>query len=259
MASASAQSTPATSALPVVPSSDVASVVARVNAWNAALNAHNTSALGALYLKQVCYYGHIVSSEAILKQKANSFGPGSTFAQLIVGDVEVERTDDHFVLARFTKRSGPRQRLRDTPARLVLRQDPDGKDWRLLEEADEGNPDGSSANVGACARSAWFAVVQEHCEEAASRAVHAMPRVKQMEDELIEGSTEGHALGGMGPEDNGDGTFSGSIGVNSAERFEARVDYTVVRTTGHLTVSVDGTEVSVPETVQHDLANACNP
>jgi hypothetical protein len=65
-------------------------------------------------------------------------------------------------------------------------------------------------------------------------------------------------LGGVGPEDNGDGTFSASIGVHTNDRFEGRVDYTVDRKTGHLTVSADDETVAVPDDVQHELAIACN-
>jgi hypothetical protein len=95
--------------------------------------------------------------------------------------------------------------------------------------------------------------------EAASRVVNAMPRVKKVVDELTAASTEGHAMDGVGPQDNGDGTFSASIGVQTPERFEGRVDYTVQRATGHLTVSIDDTDATVPESAQCELANACKP
>jgi hypothetical protein len=83
--------------------------------------------------------------------------------------------------------------------------------------------------------------------------------VEKLVNELLEASTDDHALGGIGPQDNGDGTFSASIGVHTQDRFEGRVDYTVHRATGHLTVKVDDADVRVPENAQHELANACKP
>ncbi len=86
-----------------------------------------------------------------------------------------------------------------------------------------------------------------------------MPGVQKIVRELTAASTEGHSMGGMGPQDNGDGTFSASIGVQTPERFEGRVDYTVQRSTGQLTVSIDGTDAPVPESARRELANACRP
>jgi hypothetical protein len=232
--------------------------LARLNAWNDALDSHNVPGLEALYFDDVCYYGRVVAVDALLKQKKDSLGAGSTFRQHVVGDVKAGGAQDGFVVVRFTKRSGPAARLRDTPARLVLRQDLDGKELRILEEADDSDP-GGGATADACAQTAWSAVLQERCEDTASRAVNAIPRVKQVVDALLEASTDDRALGGFGAQDNGDGTFSASIGVHTRDRFEGHVDYTVDRGTGHLAVRIDGTDVTVPEEVQQELATACKP
>jgi hypothetical protein len=232
-------------------------ILARVNAWNDALDSHNVAGLTGVYFEHVCYYGRVIAVDKVLKQKKDALGSGSSFRQQLVGAVRAVSAQDGFMVARFMKRSGPAERLRDTPARIVLRQDTETHELRILEEADDN--DAGSASSDACAQEAWSAVLQGRCEDAASRAVNAMPRVKQIVNELLEASTDDHALGGMGPNDNGDGTFSASIGVHTPDRFEGRVDYTVDRRTGHLTISIDDTQVAVPEGVQHELANACKP
>jgi hypothetical protein len=231
---------------------------AKVKAWNDALNSHDVAALGPLYFKHVCYYGRVVALDEVLKQKKSALGAASSFQQQIVGDVKFVQSQGGFLVGRFTKRSGLAARLRDTQARIVLRRDADSDELRILEEADESGPVGDST-PDACAQLAWSAVTQERCEDAASRVVNAMPRVKKIVDELTAASTEGHAMGGMGPQDNGDGTFSASIGVQTPDRFEGRIDYTVQRATGHLTVSIDDTDAPVPESAQRELASACKP
>jgi hypothetical protein len=231
-------------------------VLALMKAWNDALDSHDVSALAGLYFGRVCYYGKVVTIDTVLRQKKDALGPGSSFRQRILGGVNVERAADGLFVARFTKHSGVAQRLRDTAARIVLRSDPDGGDLRILEEADEGGA-APGATSAACAEDAWSQAVEARCEETASRAVHAMPRVKLIVDELLEASTDDHALGGMGPVNNGDGTFSASIGVHTNDRYEGRIDYTIDRKTGRLTVSVDGTDVPVPEGARREVARAC--
>jgi hypothetical protein len=229
---------------------------ARLKAWNDALDSHNLAGLSALYFSHVCYYGRVVAIDTLLKQKKDALGAGSLFRQQIVGDVKVEQAPGDFLVARFMKRSGTAQRLRDTPSRIVLRQDTEHGELRIVEEADDSGQGGGAA-ADACAQSAWSEVTRQRCEETASRLVNALPRVKKLVDHLLETSTDDHAFGGIGPEDNGDGTFTASIGIHTQDRFEGRVDYTVNRTTGHLTVRVDDTDVPVPENVQHELASAC--
>jgi hypothetical protein len=266
IASGAGSAAPATSAAAANPSpvanpsplDGALQVLAKVKAWNDALDSHDVAALGPLYFKHVCYYGRVVALDDVLKQKKDALGAASTFHQQLVGDVKFVQSQGDFVVARFTKRSGLDARLRDTPARIVLRQDGDGGELRVLEEADDSGPAGDST-ADACAQLAWVAVAQDRCEETASRIVNAMPGVKKVVDELTAASSEGHAVGGMGPQDNGDGTFAASIGVQTPERFEGRVDYTVQRATGHLTVSVDGTDAPVPESAQREVANACKP
>ena len=233
-------------------------VLAQVRAWNHALDSHDVAALEPLYFKHVCYYGRVVALDAVIKQKKAALGAATAFQQQIVGDVTFLQSQGGFIVAHFTKRSGLAARLRDTHARIVLRRGADSDEPRILEEADEGDPAGDST-ADACAQSAWSAVAQEGCADAASRVVNDMPRVQKIVRELTAASTEGHSMGGMGPQDNGDGTFSASIGVQTPERFEGRVDYTVQRSTGQLTVSIDGTDAPVPESAQRELANACKP
>jgi hypothetical protein len=236
----------------------VSRVSARVKAWNDALDSHDAAGLTDLYFPRICYYGHVVAMDRVLAHKKEALGADSSFRQQLVGDVKVGQAPGDFLVARFTKRSGPKARLRDTPARIVLRQDSEHGELRILEEADDSGQ-GGEATTDACAQAAWSELLQERCEEGASRAVNALPRVKRLVNELIEASTDDQALGGVGPQDNGDGTFSASIGVHTHDRFEGRVDYTVSRKTGHLTVSVDDTDEPVPEKVQEELANICTP
>jgi hypothetical protein len=257
-APASSAAAPFASANPVPSSMGAPHVEARLKAWNDALDSHNVAALSPLYFSHVCSYGSVVGIDKLLKQKKDALGPGSSFQQRIVGEVKVEQAPGDFVVARFLKRSGTAQRLRDTPARIVLREDTEHGELCIVEEADDSG-EGGSAAADACAQSAWSEVTRQRCEETASRLVNALPRVKKLVDELLEASTDDHALGGIGPEDNGDGTFTVSIGIHMQDRFEGRVDYTVHRTTGHLTVKVDDTDVAVSENARHELASACKP
>ncbi len=255
MSAAAANPSPDTNSSPL---DGALQVSAKVKAWNDALDSHDVAALGPLYFKHVCYYGRVVALDEVLKQKKGALGAANTFQQQIVGDARFVQSQGGFLVARFTKRSGLAARLRDTQARIVLRRDADSDELRILEEADDSDP-AVDPTADACTQLAWSAVTQERCEDAASRVVNAMPRVKKVVDELTAASTEGHAMGGIGPQDNGDGTFSASIGVQMPERFEGRVDYTVQRSTGRLTVSIDDSDAPVPESAQRELANACKP
>jgi hypothetical protein len=259
--SASAFVVPLASANPLPIHSGAPQVWARLKAWNDALDSHNVAGLSSLYFSHVCSYGRVVAIDQLLKQKKDALGAGSSFQQQIVGDVKfVEQAPGDFVVARFMKRSGTAQRLRDTPARIVLRDDTEHGELRIVEEADDSGEGGSAAaDADACAQSAWSEVTRQRCEKMASRLVNALPRVKKLVHELLEASADDHALGGIGPEDNGDGTFTASIGIHTQDRFEGRIDYTVHRTTGYLTVKVDDTDVAVSENAQHELASACKP
>ena len=128
-----------------------------MRAWNEALDSHNVAALEPLYFKNICYYGRVVALGEVLKQKKDALGATSTFHQQIVGDVRFVQSQAGFVVARFTKRSGPAARLRDTQARVVLRRDAEGDELRILEEADDSGPPVDST-ADACAQLAWSAV-----------------------------------------------------------------------------------------------------
>lgn len=90
--------------------------------WNAAHNAHDAKALGALYAPSVVFYGVTLTNEECVRRKQAAFAASPDYAQSI-RDV---RTDGTTV--RFVKTSTSNGKSTDYPSVLVLR------DGHIVEE-----------------------------------------------------------------------------------------------------------------------------
>ncbi len=235
---------------------------ARVQAWSRALDAHDVTALETLYARSVCLYGRIMTRANVLDAKRAALGPQSTFHQVIVGDIELRAQADGAVIALFVKRSGEKDHLRDLPAKLVLRSRGAPAALEIVQEADA--PDRAASDKrDACEAQAWHEsegsspAAMDACEETAAKAVRALTPVKAFLHDAKTSAGAGAVLGGIGPEDDGDGVLTSAIGFQTPDRFEPHIVYTVDRKTGALTVSVDGEDETVPNEARKSVTDAC--
>jgi hypothetical protein len=117
---------------------------------------------------------------------------------------------------------------------------------RVVEETDESSSRGHGATPSSC-------------EAKAAEVVNALPAVKRAVSGAMKDAERSHGaarFGGVGPNDDGQGGFAASMGIQTNERFEARVDYAVDRN-GRLTVTVLGADVQPPRDALQSVAQAC--
>jgi hypothetical protein len=101
---------------------------------------------------------------------------------------------------------------------------------------------------------------RSECERIAAAVVGALPDVKRLVESANRAAdaSGGHGrVGGVGPIDDDDGTFTVGIGVHTDERFEAQVWYSVDRA-GRLRVSALGADVKISLDALGDVAKACS-
>ncbi len=221
---------------------EVRSAVAR---WSTALDQHDVAALKDVYAAHVAFYGRDVARSGVLDAKSAALGRGSTFHQRIEGRIDVQPAADGFV-ASFHKVSGSKGKMSSVLARLLFRAE-DGQ-LRIAEESD-----------GVTDRSADRAA-RDRCEAVAARVVEDLPQVKRQlaeAESAIAASDSGATLGGIGPDENGDGSFSAGLGVHTEERFEDQVSYDVdAQGTLHVTTWGDG-DLALPRAILQEVARAC--
>ncbi len=224
----------------------VTAVRTTVRAWSDALDRHDLKGLAACYDDVVAYYGdEWLQRAVVVERKRVALAQAPAFHQTIVGDIDVASGDGGLFTATFVKRSGSGHAVAKVRARLSLRRT---RESRLVIHGESDQP---SDDVNARTQA---------CDDAASRAVHVLPSVRGLEQDVAprDGGSP-LALGGMGPIDNGDGTVTFGIGVHSDERFEARVWYTVNRKTGSVTVTVDGADEVLAPDARQAVERACKP
>jgi hypothetical protein len=84
------------------------------------------------------------------------------------------------------------------------------------------------------------------CDEAAAKVFDELPEVKRAlarvwADYASRAKTEPSiAVGGFGPQDNGDGSFTVARGLHTNDRFEEAAAYRVDRATGGFEVGITG-------------------
>jgi hypothetical protein len=232
-------------------------VLSQVYAWNRALDRHDVRALDALYAQDVCFYGQRKSKSAILDSKQRALSADSSFQQQIVGPIEVTPVvSGESAIATFVKRSGDPGHLRDVRARLFLKNfavdyaRPDAP-WTIVGENDATAP--STSTLDGCESEAAHSTrnipdVDARCDEVASKVFNGLPEVQRALARMraeYDARAKGEpniAMGGFGPQDNGDGSFTVARGLQTPERFEGAADYRVDRATGRLEVSIPGEE-----------------
>jgi hypothetical protein len=224
-------------------------VLSRVYEWNRALDHHDLAALEALYGQEVCFYGQKSTRSKVLAAKDHALSADPSFHQEIVGDVTVTPSG-YSAVATFVKRSGSGDHVKDVPARLLLKNfagDYGRQDaaMSIVGENDAGRP--SKASVERCEREAAASVrnvleADARCDDAASKVFNKLPEVVRAKAQLQEDfnqrvkSEPTIAVGGFGPQDDGNGSFSVAIGMHTDERFELVAGYRVYRATGRLEV-----------------------
>jgi hypothetical protein len=210
--------------------------------WSSALDRHDVAALAPLYAARVQYYGRTLTRDAVLDAKRAALAAAGDFHQSVVGRVDASPESVGRVALTFTKRSGSGGKTSDVSAKLVLGKE--AENFAIVEETDSVT---ESRKQGGAS-----------CEEAASAAVEALPKVKSVIDELLkaaEASGDTAHFGGIGPIEDADG-FTASLGLHTEDRFEARIAYTVDRK-GHLGVVVDGEPQPIPAPTLRAVERAC--
>lgn len=216
---------------------------AAVLAWSNALDRHDLATLATLYADPLRFYGRTLTKAAVVGAKAAAFRKQPTFRQQIIGPIVSTRADDGTLTATFTKQSGDDGKLSQVAAKLVLRLG-DGGTWMVVEEADASSV--PAAAVGGC-------------EEKVAEVVNALPEVKRAvaDGQAAADKSRGRAtFGGMGPNDDGDGGFTVSMGLHTEERFETLVTYSVDGK-GRLTVFAGGPELELPAATLRSVERAC--
>jgi hypothetical protein len=230
------------------PSSDDAAEAAAadtVRAWSDALDRHEPAKLAELYGASVYFYGRKFTQAAVVLAKETALRKQTTFHQQIVGPLEFGRTSDENISVNFTKRSGEAGKLRDVEAVLVLAPGVGGT-WVIVNEGD-ALPRAASDSAS------------DACQAKAAEVANALPEVKRAVDEAMRTADKsgGSArFGGIGPEDDGNGGIVASMGIHTDESFETQVAYSVDRR-GHLSVTVLGTELTIPSSELRSVERAC--
>jgi hypothetical protein len=215
-----------------------------VGAWNDALNHHDTKALEALYADRVSFYGQRRTKAEVIRAKQAAFQAEPDFQQQIPGFIDVTRGVGDYSVARFSKRSGQPDHLRETEAKLVVGRG-DGGPLRIFEEADQ----------------AAAGKQQAACDATAAEVVNALPEVKRRLREAwarVDASNGKLRAGGIGPQDlDSPDEFSASIGIHSDESFETVIWYRVDRE-GRITVGLeDQGTIDLPPAALRRVARDC--
>jgi len=230
-----------------------------VRRWNAALVAHDVSALEPLYAPRVRFYTRDFSRAEVLAAKRAALGPRSTYAQSIASALAVSKNDVDAVVVTFMKRHGARGKQVETRARIVLA----GSPLLVVEESDEASDarsvdGGAGAAAGAAASAAGAAGgATTRCASVAADVVNALPEVKKaladVERELPK-YPDRH-LGGLDLPPDPDGTVRRSVGVHHPDRYEHIVEYSI-DPDGRIVVDApEGTKV--PDAAAKRVATAC--
>ena len=125
----------------IAPRVDAAPVDARLallEAWNAALVAHDTGTLGRLYAERVAFYGVTLPGAGCVDRVSHLFATNPDFTQsvIVASPAEAIEVSDASADARitFTKRVTTHGKTTDYPAYLVVRAIAGA--FRIVEESD---------------------------------------------------------------------------------------------------------------------------
>jgi hypothetical protein len=240
----SAPSTPSASVSAPVGSADDEAARRIVRAWNDALDRHELAKLEALYTNNVRFYGTMRSRTAVIALKRAALAKQPAFRQEIVGEISLARGSEGVVRASFMKQSGPPEHVLVSSATLALTPILGG--FLIVEEGDEVSAPGANA-------------APADCESTAAEVTQALPEVKlALEAAMAEAerSDGGANFGGVGPNDDGDGSFSAAMGLHTEQSFQARVAYSVDKS-GRLTVMVGADQLVIPREALRSVATVC--
>ncbi|HEX6764650.1 MAG TPA: hypothetical protein VF103_04215 [Polyangiaceae bacterium] len=203
-----------------------------VRDWSDALDRHDLAKLGELYASTVRFYGSPRSKAAVIAAKRAALAKQPGFRQELIGDVTLERQADGAVHASFVKKAGPPEKWLVIGGKLVLT--PNGRGYLVAEEADD-------ETMKLDRRS------PEGCEGVAAEVALGLPAAQKAIDEAqkeADATDGGASFGGFGPQADGDGGFSASMGLYRDDHFEPRFGYSVDKK-GRLTVSAGGDDLTV--------------
>jgi hypothetical protein len=214
-----------------------------VRAWNDALDRHDLDALRGLYADTVRFYGQDRSNAAVIASKRAAFAKEPAFRQEIVGEIGLSLSLGVFT-ASFLKVAGPANAFLAINAKLGVK-DFDGK-FLIVEETDEVSMK-KELEAGT------------DCDKKVSEVLESLPEVKHAEEVALEEirlSDGGWRMGGIGPNDDGEGGFSAQVGIFTEERLDTRYSYSVDRK-GNLSVHTRGGPANIPRDVLRAVAAAC--
>ncbi len=234
---------PSGSEKPPPPTPEAEAAEKTVRAWSDALDGHDLEKLGGLYADTVRFYGRDLSKNAVIAAKRAAFAKQPGFRQELIGEISLSLYLGVFT-ASFTKKAGPADDFLVNGAKLGIKESA-GK-FVIVEETDE-----ESARKELRAR--------EACEAKVTEVVLALPEVKfavKVALEEISQSDGGWSMGGIGPNDDGEGGFSAEVGVRTEVNIDTRYSYSVDRK-GQLSVTTRGGRVDVPREALQSVANAC--
>lgn len=244
-AASSTPSVPAPSGSDKTPalSPEAENAVRTVRAWSDALDRHDLEKLGELYAGTVRFYGRDLSKNAVIAAKRAAFTKEPGFRQMIIGEIALSLNLEVFT-ASFHKKAGPDDDFLVNGAKLRIKADA-GK-FLIVEETDE-----ESMRKELVAHAACLKKVDE--------VLTTLPDVKFAEKVAlseIEKSDGGWSMGGIGPNDDGNGGFEAEVGIRTEVNVDTRYRYSVDRK-GHLTVSTRGGPVEVPREALQAVARVC--
>jgi hypothetical protein len=248
-------------------------VLARITAWNLAIDRHDVAALADLYGHELCFYGQRWTKERVLAFKERTLSADSSFHQQIVDSVAISKSG-YSAIATFVKRSGPRDKVREVRARLLLKNfagdygRPDAP-WTIVGENDDVERLASST-IPKCESEAENSArnipdVDARCEHEASKVFIRLPEIKTIQAELQQeydariGSEPDLSMRRIRPRSGGNrSSFIVDIGLDTPNSVNVMAGYSVDRALGTFDAwSQFGDHVHVDEADLRKIEAAC--
>ena len=193
-----------------------------LNAWTAALNAADMTALDALYAEQVKFYGQSLVRKEVIARKHRALAALPGFNQQVLGSPSYRDEGDR-IRVDFQKHSGVPPVQNDVRSTIVIVKTPHlaiseetdaATERRFARASEDAKPDSCDAAVWALVDSTAFA---KKLYADIAQNLKAFPE------------SDGFHIGGIGPFPLGEtgGKYQVWIGVHHPERFENYADFSV--------------------------------
>jgi hypothetical protein len=204
-----------------------------LNAWNAALNAHDADALAQLYAPNLSFYGRDATRAQVVAEKRAAFARAPTFRQ-VLSAIQIVPTPNGGASAAFDKSSGTGPDLARVHGKLAI--EARGAAYAIVLETDE--PSEARANE------------DQSCLGTAMQVASTLPEVKKS----FQAADPDARQGGVVYVDEG-ANASASLGFDHDDHFESV--FGIELKSGELTVTEYGTPLSVPAADRAKVKAAC--